>query len=95
MCCSVMDCYAAEFEPLPVSEHGSPLEHLVACISGVELVHTGSNKHMRLCQPRPPVDNKSDGKCDRRAKCSLRGPRKTCANEKTKLFDLDMLHYYT
>lgn len=56
-----MDCYAAEFEPLAVDEQGAPLEHLVACISGIELMHSGYNKHLQTCPHKPAIDNKSDG----------------------------------
>ncbi|XP_046671774.1 meiosis regulator and mRNA stability factor 1-like isoform X1 [Homalodisca vitripennis] len=57
---SLMDCYAAQFDPLPVDEQSVPLEHLVTCITNVELVHSGSNKHLRLCPQKPPVDNRKD-----------------------------------
>ncbi|XP_054265497.1 meiosis regulator and mRNA stability factor 1-like [Macrosteles quadrilineatus] len=57
---SLMDCYAAQFEPLVVDEQSVPLEHLVTCISNVELIHSGSNKHLRLCRPKPPLDSKNE-----------------------------------
>jgi hypothetical protein len=56
-----MDCYAAQFEPLVVDEQSVPLEHLITCISNVELVHSGGNKHLRLCPTKPPMDSKNDG----------------------------------
>lgn len=58
---SLMDCYSAEFEPLAVEDQGAPLEHLVACISGIELVYSGYNKHLQSCPHKPALDNKSDG----------------------------------
>jgi len=57
---SIMDCYAAQFDPLVVDEQSVPLEHLVTCINNVELVHSGSNKHLRMCAAKPPLDNKND-----------------------------------
>ena len=33
---TIVACYEAEFEPLPVDpEEGVPLEHLVSCVKGV------------------------------------------------------------
>lgn len=45
-CCSLMDCYAAQFEPLPRDTRGVPLEHLVTCVAGLELVESGGKKYI-------------------------------------------------
>lgn len=41
-----MDCYAAQFEPLPRDTRGVPLEHLVTCVAGLELVESGGKKYI-------------------------------------------------
>lgn len=49
-----MDCYAAQFEPLPRDTRGVPLEHLVTCVSGLELVESGSKKYLCPSAASPP-----------------------------------------
>lgn len=46
--CSFPNCYEAEFkEPLHIDENGVPLEHLVSCLSSVELKQgIGSVKYL-------------------------------------------------
>lgn len=45
---SFSHCYGAQFGPLEIDENGVPLEHLVSCVSGVELYQgVGCVKYLR------------------------------------------------
>lgn len=53
-----MDCYAAQFEPLPRDTRGVPLEHLVTCVAGLELVESGGKKYICPSVASPPDNGK-------------------------------------
>lgn len=42
-------CYEQEFqEPLPVDDLGVPLEHLISCVSNIEIRCVGPNKNIKV-----------------------------------------------
>lgn len=46
--CSIVRCYETEVGMLNVQEEkGVPLEHLISCIKGVEIVLTADHKHLQ------------------------------------------------
>lgn len=60
---SLCDCYAAECGvTLEPDENGVPLEHLISCVSGVEIVQS-TFKFILPCDPSKNAsdDSKSDG----------------------------------
>lgn len=59
---SLADCYHSQFGPLPVDSQGVPLEHLVSCIQGVDVVQNqGTFKYLTWSQ--------SAGQNEDHAKC--------------------------
>ncbi|KAF5306988.1 hypothetical protein FQR65_LT07211 [Abscondita terminalis] len=50
-------CYAYHFkQPLPENETGVPLEHLLSCLSIVDLVNNEENKNIKYVKLKPPND---------------------------------------
>lgn len=48
---SFQTCYEQVFEdPLPVTDSGVPLEHLITCVPGVEIKLVGPNKSIKMIQ---------------------------------------------
>lgn len=60
---SFCDCYEAECGELSFDDNGVPLEHLVTCVSGVELVTNPSTgiKYLTSSSKNVYDDKKSDG----------------------------------
>lgn len=58
-CFSFPDCYEAQFGSLVPDDSGVPLEHLVTCIKGVELVlnNYAGIKYLRKQDPNATVNN--------------------------------------
>jgi len=60
---SFCDCYEAECGKLTYDDNGAPLEHLVTCVSGIELVtNPGTNiKYLTTSNKNIFDDKKSEG----------------------------------
>lgn len=59
------DCYEAEYGTLAFDDNGVPLEHLVTCVSGLELVTNNNTgiKYITSAVARASLDDrKSEGK---------------------------------
>ncbi|XP_050298717.1 meiosis regulator and mRNA stability factor 1 isoform X2 [Anthonomus grandis grandis] len=61
---SFQSCYEQEFqEPLPVSDSGVPLEHLITCVPNIEIKLLGLNKSIKVIQHNTkPIEETTDEK---------------------------------
>lgn len=56
---SIADCYQAQFGPLPIDSQGVPLEHLVSCIHGIDIIQSqGSFKYLTWSQTAGQAEGK-------------------------------------